>query len=89
MAILKKDVTNAPLNCTCEMVELKNQIKDSKVTSWTEKSVCPVCKTLQASAAIAQNERKAEQDKEMLIRTEMDTIQRAEAVASLKAKGLL
>ena len=89
MAIFKRDVTNAPANCTCEMQELKNQIKDSKVTSWTEKSVCPVCKALQASAAIAANEQKAEQDKELLIRQEMDAIQRAEAIAALKAKGLL
>jgi len=89
MEILKKDVTTAPAGCTCEMVELKNQIKDSKVTSWTEKSVCPVCKSLQASAAIAANEQKAEQDKEMKIRVEMDAITRAQAIINLKARGEL
>lgn len=87
--VLKKDVTNAPAGCTCEMVLIENQIKDSPVKSYTEKSVCPVCKALQAEQAKAAEEQRAEQGKEMLIRTEMDAIQRAEAIASLKAKGLL
>ena len=89
MAILKANVTTAPAGCTCEMVELKNAVKDSPVKSYTEKSVCAVCKAIQVDNAKAAAEQQAERDKEMMIRIEMDALQRAEAVASLKAKGLI
>lgn len=47
--IYKRDITNAPENCTCTMLEIPNNVEGSGIKSYSLENECEICSALRIS----------------------------------------
>ena len=56
--IYKKDITGAPENCTCTMIEIPNNVEGSSVKSYSLDTECSVCVALRESQQVTSDSNK-------------------------------
>ena len=64
--IYKKDITGAPENCTCTMIEIPNNVEGSSVKSYSLDTECSICVALRESQKVTSDaNRKTERIKKL------------------------
>jgi hypothetical protein len=56
--IYKRDITGAPENCTCTMIEIPNNVEGSSVKSYSLDTECSICVSLRESQKVTSDANK-------------------------------